>query len=165
MADYRKKFDVPMGFFYQKIDIELRKTLFSTIVKDIPVHNNSLKFLSGYLNWDINEGYDYFAIYETQNTLGKPFVMFKLAVLGDRFSIQGFYYCVTHDLTKEYFEDVFENLVPLERPMFDNILSSLNLSQDKNAKNYWKSPPGLKILGKRLVEITKVYNPQIQIIR
>lgn len=165
MADYRKKFDVPVGFFYQKIDIDLRKTLFSTIVKDIPVHNNALKFMSGYLNWDMEENYDYFAIYEANNTLGKPFVLFKLAVLGDRFSIQGFYYCVTHDLTREFFDDIFENLVPLERPMFDNIIQTMGMSQDKNSPNYWKTATNLKRLGKRLIEITKIYNPQIQIVR
>lgn len=165
MADIRKRFDVPVPFFYQKIDIELRKKLFKTIVDDMSKHNNSLKFMAAYLNWNMENLYDYFMIYETTNVSGKPFVMVKLATLGDRFSIQGFYYCIIHDKTKEYFEDIFEALIPFERNTFNNFIESMGLSFTKGQSNYWKNPDNLTAVGTRILEITKIYNPQIQVMR
>lgn len=165
MADIRKRFDVPIPFYYQKIDPELRKKLFTTIAQDMPKHNTSLKFLGGFLNWDMNDLYDFFVIYETQNTMGKPFVMVKLAVLGDRFSIQGFYYTVLHDQTKEYFEDMFDAFIPLEKEVFNNIIEAMGYNMDKKSEKYWRKPDHMTELGRRLIEITKRYNPQITVMR
>lgn len=163
MLEVNKKFDVPLAYFYQKIEPELRKKLFKTIVTDMPKKFTNLKFLGAYLNWNMEDQYDYYMLFETTNTMNMPFVLYMLPVLGDRHSIQGFYYCVLQNKVNEFFEDTFLAMVPLEASNFIAILNTLNLSTNTQNPNFWRTPEKMPILGKHLLEITKVYKPQIKV--
>lgn len=163
MTEPNKKFDVPLAYYYQKIDVETRKTLYKTIVEGFTKEFNSLKLMGAYLNWDMEEKYDFIAIFETTNTRGIPFVLYSLNVFGDRHSIQGFHYCVLHDKIKEYFEDSFMAMVPIEKDAFNSMISKLGFTFNKGDATFWKKPENMKQVASHLKNVAIFYKPQIKV--
>ena len=166
MIDPNQKFEVPLAFFYQKIDVETRKKLFTAIVEGFTREFNTLKFIGAYLNWDVDKKYDYIAMYETTNTRGMPFILYAVGFFGDRHSIQGFYYCLTHDLIKEFFEDSFVSMVPLEKKAFENVIMTLGFTLTKTNENpdaYYKKAENMKVVAEHLKNIGIYYTPQMKV--
>ena len=161
MLESGKKFDVPLRNYFQHISKELRIELFKGIVGGYKREYSACKVTVAYLNWNMENDFDYLIIMEANNTQGVPFILYMVPFFGDRHGIQGFYYCLTHDLIDEYFEDTFLSLVPIERNGFFNIILELGLSEDKNSDRYWKTQTNLPILAKRLNELAIRYKPQI----
>lgn len=161
MLEAGKKFDVPLRNFHQHIGKELRTELFKGIVDGYKRNYTSCKVLMAYLNWDTGEMFDFCIIMETTNTQGVPFILYMVPFFGDRHTIQGFYYCLTHDLIDEYFDDTFLALVPIERNGFFETIMTLGLSEDKASPNYWKKPENISRLAKRLSDMAIRYKPQI----
>ena len=161
MLEAGKKFDVPLRNYSQHISKDLRIELFKGIVDGYKREYTACKVTVAFLNWDMQYDFDYLIIMEAENTQGVPFMLYMVPFFGDRHTVQGFYYCLTHDLTKEYFEDTFLALVPIERNGFYNVILELGLSQDKDADNYWKSQKNLSIVAKRLNDLAIRYKPQI----
>ena len=161
MLEAGKKFDVPLRNFHQHIDKNLRIELFKGIVDGYKREYSACKVSAAYLNWNMEDNYDYLIIMEADNTQGVPFILYMVPFFGDRHTIQGFYYCITHDKIKEYFEDTFLALVPIERNGFFNTIRTLGLSENKEDTNYWKKPENLPIVARRLSEMAIRYKPQI----
>ena len=163
MKETNQKFNVPIPFFQQKIDKNLRIKLFDSIMNGYAKrYPNSTRIL-GYLNWDPNENYYFMFSFKIKNDYGKEFVLFYLAFFGSRHSIPGYYYCITHDLVDEYFEDGFAAMVPLETKQFENIIKSHGFSLAKADDNYWKTRENIAKLIEHFKNISIQYKPQIQV--
>lgn len=162
LIERNKKFDVPFIHLMQKVDKEMRIKLFKSIVNGYHnTYTDSQKVLA-YLNWDIKVPFDYLFIMQTKNAAGMDFYLLDLVPFGARRSIPGYRYCVVNDLTKEFFEDGFAGMVPIEAKTFETMITqTLGLSLIKEDENYWKKAENMKTLIEHLDNIVRVYKPQI----
>lgn len=162
MYDKTKKFDVPIGFLMKKIDKDTRIMLIDHIRKGYEKAFPNMKTVLAYLNWNPEIPIDYLYMGQACNDSGKPFILYDLVGFGSRRSIPGFHYCITHDITSEFFYDGFSSMVPIEIGAFNQIIQqTLNLSLKKGEPNYWKTRENVDRLIGHLTEITLRYQPQI----
>lgn len=162
LIERNKKFDVPFVYLMQRIDKEMRTKLFKSIVNGYYNTFKNAKKVLAYLNWDIQIQYDYLFIMETKNDVGMDFYLIDLVPFAARRSIPGYRYCVIKDLTKEFFEDGFAGMIPIDKKTFETMITqTLGLSLNKNAENYWKKAENMKPLIEHMSDFVRIYKPQI----